>query len=504
MIKFDKQSSTLKTFSVLISRIVSATISLFFVPVYIKLLGVESYGLVAFYLLLVGTLVLVDFALSTALSRQVVILRANNVSDKSVKDLVFSMEIIYCFISILICIIMFVFAKAIALHWLKAKELPIDRLTNSIKYIGVLIALQLPSSIYNGVMVSLEKQIANSIITIIINLFKAIGVILILKIFSPIIENYFIWQILITICSLLLLRYYTWTEISTLEKEKASFSYQELKPIKVFALGMFGVTIVNFMLSMIDKLIVSKIVMLNLVACYSLAFQIASIVGQIITPLQSTIFPKFTALLVKQDYDGCKNLYHKACKWVGIVIWPIGLLVVFFAEDILKFWAKNDFITEHTTPVLQVVALGTICNCLMFVPYVYMLSMGKTKFTIIQNLLGAIVFLPMLFWSIPKFGILGASFMWFGINFSYILISIPLFHKLFMKNELLHWYTKDNLASFAISMFVVCLAKFLRIKVQLFHTNIWFFVLISMFALIYIFLIPELRKLVFRTVRLKL
>jgi O-antigen/teichoic acid export membrane protein len=70
MIKINRHTVAFKTSTVMLSKIISATISLVFVPIYIKLLGVESYGLVAFYLLLMGVLVVVDLALSTALSRQ--------------------------------------------------------------------------------------------------------------------------------------------------------------------------------------------------------------------------------------------------------------------------------------------------------------------------------------------------------------------------------------------------------------------------------------------------
>jgi O-antigen/teichoic acid export membrane protein len=503
MLKLDRQNATIKTFAVLLSKIVSATISLLFVPVYIRLLGVESYGLVTFYLLLVSALILIDFALSTALSRQVVILRAQNEPEKAVKDLIFSMEIIYGIISIAIALIMFFFAKKIALHWLKAEELPVTRLTSVIQYIGILIALQLPGSIYNGVMTSLDKQILNSVITIIANVLKAAGVILVLKIFSPLIENYFIWQIIITLCSLLVLRYFTWKEISLSSNEKPGFSKKQLKPIRVFAIGMFGVTIVNFLLSMVDKLIVSKIVLLNLVACYSLAFQIASVMGQVITPLQSTIFPKFTELLIKEKFEECAKLYHKACRWVALVIWPLGLMIVFFSEEILKAWAKNDFITTNTAPVLKIVAIGTICNCLMFVPYIFMLSYGKTKFTIIQNIIGSVIFLPMLFWSIPKYGILGASFLWLAINSSYVLISLPLFHKLYMKNELLNWYIKDNFAPLVLSLFLISIAKFSRIKIEIFDSNLNFILLLSVLGMVYVYLMPELRRLALKTVRLK-
>jgi O-antigen/teichoic acid export membrane protein len=497
MTKINRHTVAFKTSTVILSRIISATISLVFVPLYIKLLGVESYGLVAFYLLLMGVLVVVDLALSTALSRQVVILKTNNESEKAIKDLVFSIEIIYATISLAIAASIYFFADTISNHWLKVNEIPINRLVNSIRFMGVLIALQFPTSIYNGVMISLDKQVLNSTITIIINVLKAVGVIAVLKIFSPIIENYFIWQIFITIGALFTLRYFVWKQISV-SKTKAHFSLIQLAPIKNFSVGMIGVALVNFSLSMVDKLIVSKSVPLNLVACYSLAFQVAAIIGQLVSPLQSTIFPKFTSLITNNNVSEYVKLYHKSCKWVAISIWPIGLGLFFFAKDILLIWSKNDFIVANTTTVLQVVVIGTVCNCLMFVPYIFMLSKGKTRFTIVQNIIGAVIFLPMLYWTIPKYGILGASFMWLAINVSYVLISIPIFHKLYMKNELSNWYIKDNLFPFAISVLIIGGAKFIRLKIELFQSNIIFGVLAFILAILYAYTIPELRKMAFQ------
>ena len=112
-----------------------------------------------------------------------VILKTNNESEKSIKDLVFSIEIIYVSIALLVFSVIYLFAEQICLYWIKANELPLDRLVKSIRFIGVLIAIQFPSSIYNGVMVSLGMQVSNSVMTIIVNVLKAVGVIAILKYF---------------------------------------------------------------------------------------------------------------------------------------------------------------------------------------------------------------------------------------------------------------------------------------------------------------------------------
>ncbi|HMD01147.1 MAG TPA: polysaccharide biosynthesis protein, partial [Ferruginibacter sp.] len=48
----------------LVGKIWSALIAILFIPLYIKFLGIEAYGLVGFYVTLLGAITLLDLGLS--------------------------------------------------------------------------------------------------------------------------------------------------------------------------------------------------------------------------------------------------------------------------------------------------------------------------------------------------------------------------------------------------------------------------------------------------------
>src|SRR5450631_2625541 len=86
----------------LVGKIWSALIAILLIPLYIKYLGIESYGLVGFYGTLIGSMMLLNLGLSTTINRELAKFKSTNGKSKSVRDLTFSLEIIYWAIGIFI------------------------------------------------------------------------------------------------------------------------------------------------------------------------------------------------------------------------------------------------------------------------------------------------------------------------------------------------------------------------------------------------------------------
>lgn len=494
------QSNQSKFILLLFSRIWVALVGILFVPIYVNIIGTESYGLVAFSGTLAGSLAVLDLGLSTAINRQVAILKTQQDSEKPIKDLVFSVEIIYWGIALLAGLLVIILANPIAMHWVKAKNLSIKTIQQSIMLMGLIFAFQFPSSIYSGVLIGLEKQTSQAIINIIVTTLKAIGVIVILKLVSPTIEAFFIWQTAITLISTFALKLTTQKYLAS--PSIASFSKQQLKTIWRFAAGMTGISIITFFLNQIDKIVVSKFVTLDYVGYYGLAFMLAGAINQSISSLQPIVFPKFTALIAQKKQTELIALYHRSCRWVAIIVFPIGFTMILFASQILTLWTHNSVLTNATAPILQIASAGTICNCLMWMPYNFMLANGNTRFTIYQNIIASIILIPLLFWWTNLYGALGASFVWLTVNAGYVLITIPIFHLLYLKGELIKWYRNDVAIPFIMAGSLALIAKIFQ--TALFPSiSILLLALVLLLCLtIYAVIIPDTRNLLFAKLKI--
>jgi O-antigen/teichoic acid export membrane protein len=236
-------------------------------------------------------------------------------------------------------------------------------------------------------------------------------------------------------------------------------------------------------------------VRLDYVAYYNLAFIVAGVITQLISPLQPVLFPKFSTLAAQDKQQELIALYHKGCRWVAIIVFPIGFTLIFFAKEILLLWTKNPVLTENTAPILKIFAGGSICNSLMWMPYFLMLAKGNTRFTIYQNTIASIVLVPLLFWWTDRYGAFGASLVWLCVNAGYIVFSLPLFHHFFLKGELLNWIIKDTGRPFLASASLVLIVKFIQLKFMTVPINFLFFgVLMGVAGIAYLLMIPELKN----------
>jgi len=494
------RSDKTKFIITLFSRVVTALVGIIFVPIYVKLIGIESYGLISFYSTLVGTLSLLDLGLSTAISRQISIDKAVGNNLKSTYDLIFSIELVYWLIAFVSGALIVFGSHVIATNWVNSESLSVEIVQKAVLLMGIVFVFQFPMSIYNGVMIGFENQIQNAVITAVFSIVKAIGVIFVLMFIDASVEMYFIWQIAITILFTIILRIYIW-RAAYFANIKASFSFIEIKKIWQFALGMTGVSLITFFITQLDKIVVSKMLTLEYVGYYSLAFLIASAINQIISPIQPILFPKLTGLISLNDNASIVHLYHRTSRWVSIIIFPIGSVLFIFSHEILMFWTGNPQLTINTSSMLKVCALGSVFNCMMWVPYLFMLAKGNTRFTFYQNLIVVIIMLPLLYFLIRTYGAIGASFVWLIVNTGYVLISIPIFHHFFLKGELLNWCKNDVVLPLITSIALVLGVKLLQIQYDIKLNLLNWLLAVIVISFIYSLIIPELRSILKKAIR---
>lgn len=428
----------------LVGKIWSAAIAVLLIPLYIKYLGIESYGLVGFYGTLIGSMALLDLGLSTTINRELAKFKSGKGTAQDARDLSFSLECLYWGIGLLVALLVIALSWFIANHWVKAEHLPISVVRQSVMLMGAVIAFQWPISLYSGGLTGLDKQVLNNTITVIMSTLRAAGVIIVLKYYSATIPAFFLWQAAISLIYVFTMRIALWKEMPG-HHISPRFSKKQIKNIWKFAAGMTGISLVTFFLSQIDKIVLSKILPLSQFGYYSLAFSVASAISMIVVPISITFFPRFSGLVATGDEDELKKLYHQACKLMATFIFPICFVLIFFMQDILRIWTKNAVTTENTYLMAQVLVLGSMFNALMVMPYNLLIANGQTKFTIYQNSIAAIILVPLLFWWTNLYGALGATFVWLIVNVGYVLISQPLIHQRFLKNELLKWYWSDTL-----------------------------------------------------------
>ena len=122
--------------------------SLVCIPLYIRFIGIESYGLVGIFASLQAFSGLLDMGLSTTLNRELA--RLSMVPDKAreMRNLVRTLEMIYWGMALLIGIAVFGLSEPIAHDWVKAENLSPSEVQQALMIMGAVIAFQWPLSFY--------------------------------------------------------------------------------------------------------------------------------------------------------------------------------------------------------------------------------------------------------------------------------------------------------------------------------------------------------------------
>src|SRR3989442_3390826 len=144
----------------------SIIISLFVIPLYIKLLSIEAYGLIGFYVILQALSQVLDLGLSPTMNREMARYSGRTEKAGEVRDLVRTLEVGYWAIGIGLGVGLIMTAPLIAHHWLKASAIPVGDVQRALMLMGILVALQWPMSFYVGGLVGLQKQLVLNIVAI--------------------------------------------------------------------------------------------------------------------------------------------------------------------------------------------------------------------------------------------------------------------------------------------------------------------------------------------------
>jgi O-antigen/teichoic acid export membrane protein len=436
------------TFANLVGRGWAALAGLVFVPVYIKLLGVEAYGLVGFAATLQVGISLLDVGLATTLNRELARAQSGTRGEESRtdaqqrRDLVRTLEVPYWIAALAIVAFVELTAPTIAQRWLHPDRLPTESVANAIRLIGLTIALQFPFTLYEGGLLGMGRQVVLNALLVIGATLRFGAVIGVLVWISPTVEAFFVWQVAITAIQTMVGAWLLWSKLPE-GTTRAHFRWNVLAGIWRFAAGMAGVTLTAVALTHMDKLVLSKLLTLTEFGYYTLAAAATGVLYMLFLPLFQAVFPRFSQLVALGDNRPLSLLYHRSAQAMGVLVIPAATVFALFAREIMLLWTRSPEAAEATRVVVALFAIGTALHGLTNIPYALQLAAGWTRLALYTNVVAIIVLLPAIIVLAGRYGVVGAGIVWVALNVGYATIGVGIMHRRLLRGELTRWYVAD-------------------------------------------------------------
>lgn len=429
-----------------------------FLPLYIQFLGMEAYGLVGLFATVQAVFVLLDFGMTPTLSREMSRYTASAKEDDSISSVLRTMEYVSFATAGVCAVIVWSGADWIAESWLRLDSLPVEQAGNAVALMGVVAGLRLAEGLYRGAMIGLQRQVALNVSSSILATLRWAGGVGVMAWWSPTIVAFFVWQAWVSLLTIIVLACVVYKQLPR-SSLAAKFSLSVLSQRVRFSSGMMTNAVLALLLTQLDKILLSRILSLEAFGYYILAATVANLILQLVVPISQAYYPHFARLFVKEDISGLTLSYHQSSQLVCAAIFPLGLLLAFFGESILVLWTGNDAIGRNISPILALLAIANTLYGAMFMPNMLRLAYGWAWYAVKLNTVAVLLLVPAILWVTPRYGAVGAAWVWLILNAGYIAIGIPYLHRRVLPNEMGKWF-KESLVFPLIAVVIVMYAGF--------------------------------------------
>ncbi len=436
----------------------TAFLGLAFIPLYIKYLGMEAYGLIGLFAAMQVWLSLLDMGITPTLNREMALYSSGIHSPQSICNLLRSLEVICFSLAVFIAMSVWVASGYLASDWLQVEKIPIVVVTQAISVMAFVVALRFVEGIYRGSLFGLQRQVWFNGANVVLATLRHGGAMAVLLWVSPTIQAFFFWQALI---SLLAVVVFAASVHRTLPKPPTppKFSREALAGIWKFASGMLVITFLGILLTQVDKVLLSRLLTLESFAYYILAATVAGVLLFIVGPITQAIYPRMVELSTQNDQYSLVSTYHQGAQLVTVLTAPVVMLLNFFAGDVVFMWSGNADLAQKTAPILSVLVLGTFLNGLMWMPYHCQLAHGWTSLGLKTNFVAVVLLVPAIVWIAPRYGALGVVWVWVVLNVGYVMIAIHFMHHRLIPKEKGRWYFADVLKPLSGAVGVMLLVQ---------------------------------------------
>jgi O-antigen/teichoic acid export membrane protein len=412
----------------IVSNILAAVwimaLTLVITPMQVRILGIEAYGLIGFIATLQVVFTMFDMGLSSTLTRQIAADRSAGHLDSRV--LIRTASTIYWTFACLVGVLLAGSAHLIAQRWFNTSALSTADVTNALYAITVYLAARWPVALYSGILCGLQRMdILNIVKTAAVSL-RLLGGMVVLLIWSDL--TIFLWWTAMSAIMEVCAYFVVCRKASGIVSWRFGLSLDAIRKVWAFSLSISALSLLALVISQLDRLMLSKMLSLQDLGYYTLAYNTASTVSIGISAVSSAMLPAFAAAFGTGATDGMSRQYDNASRALFFIIGFAVFPLLFFGDAILSMWVGPDAAVGAYRP-LVLLAAGFWFSAALSNAYSVTIATGVPNMTLKLSALSAVPYALALYCLVRIDGINGAALAWLLLNLVYFVVLVPAVHR---------------------------------------------------------------------------
>lgn len=441
------------------SNIYVTAIGILIVPMYIKYMGAEAYGLVGFFAMLQALFSLLDMGLTPTVARESARFNGGATSALDYRRLVRALEGVFFSVAIIGTLILLMLATPIASNWLNAILLPQSEIIPSLQLMAITIGLRWMCGLYRGVISGAERLVWLGGFNVFLATVRFVLVIPVLIFVGNTPLIFFFYQLGVAALELVGLFVMAYRIMPTIPiGEKIRWEWTPLKPVLKFSLSIAFISSVWVFVTQSDKLVLSKILPLADYGYFTIVVLVASGVMVVAGPISSAIIPRMARLHAEGKNEELISVYRQSTQLISITAIPFALVIIFFSPQLLWAWTGDAALVHRAALTLSLYAIGYSFLVVGAFPYYLQYAKGDLRLHLVGSVLFLVLLIPSAVWSASHYGMVGAGWAWLVSNMLYFIFWTPLVHFKFFPGLHFGWLFADIARPIILPLFAATLA----------------------------------------------
>ncbi len=382
-------------------------VALFAIPLLLKGLGTDRFGVLTLAWAVVGYFSLFDMGLGRAMTKLVAEKLGTDQAEE-LPSLIWTALMIMGMFSIVGALMV-----AVISPWLVHSILKIPRaLQDETLKAFYLLALSIPVVIstigLRAVLEAYQRFDLANMVRIPLGVFTFLGPLFVL----PFSNSLFHVVAVLVVCIVLASVAFLMLCIHLVPALRKNIRPQRamVRPLISFGSWMTVTNIIGPIMTYMDRFLIGALISVTAVAYYATPYEVVTKLWLIPSALVGVLFPAFSTTLAR-DRDRTVRLFGRGMNYTFLALFPLTLIIVTMAYEGIALWLGVNF-ADNSSFVLKWLAVGVFINGIARVPFALVQGAGRPDLTAKMHLIELPFYLSILWLLIDVYGIKGVAIVW--------------------------------------------------------------------------------------------
>lgn len=426
-----------------LSQFYVTLVSMALVPVYLRHMGPEAYGLVGFFSMLFSLFYLLDMGLTPTISRETARFHGGVLSAQSFRQLFRAMSLAFGMMAFLGGAGILMASDWVVGRWFKLEALPQATAQLAVQLMALTVAMRWMGGLYRGVLSGGERMVWLPTFNAIMATLRFVGVLVAMQVWGYTVQVFFTYQLVVALIEFALLGAKT---VSLLPPVPVvGWSFGPLRPLLQFGLVTALSSALGVLLMQVDKFLLSGLLPLAEYGHFSLAVVVATSVMVVSAPISTALMPRMARLHAEGREPELLSIYRLSTRLTSCLGLGGALTLSFCAHPLLTTWTGDADWAHEFWPVLSLYALGYGFWAMGAFPYYLQYARGQLRLYLWGNVGLLCIQVPAVVLAVGHSGAVGAGVAWLVLSGLYLLVWGAVVHRRLSPGLHMRWLLRDVL-----------------------------------------------------------